>query len=286
MKIKFTATWDKQRKGNLLLDYKEKHEKEVDKFFSKLEALQIKKNELKELEVTVEYHYKKRTLDQNALMWSLYAIEANEQNGGVGGHADQVVTSSELYNADLDQHAKRATIFIAKEYFDSVSSSWKVVEKKPIYKKEELYGYQATVMLTTSKMTTVQMAYWIDRIFKRLAYNGVQVADSSEIQNYWQKWRGFLNDNAITLHAEADSHKKYKRVNPICEATGVYLGDTGGHLAHIRSEGAGGADVSENWLHLSLHAHLVIQHQQGWEHFKKLFPHLKDKIEKALGARK
>ena len=85
VKIKFRANWCREwgtegKKGIIPFLPFGVYQKQIDQFLVKLEKYQADHGELRELDITVEYHYKKRTLSMNNLMWELYAIEANEQN--------------------------------------------------------------------------------------------------------------------------------------------------------------------------------------------------------------
>lgn len=300
--IKFPGNWSEEwqkifkvPKGYILIKPKPVSKKNIGIALRKLSDIQNKKKKLKDIDFTFEFHYKKRVLRQNNLMWALYEIEANEHNGNQEGHPEQMVTTQQLYDQDLLTYAPTMTMNIKKDYKDLIKSEWKILrEKEVLNENKELIGYRVEVIISTSKFNTKQMAEWIDRIFNRLAYNGVSVENGADIQNYWRKWRQYLNDSRIVLHDEIMTADEYKALNPICEATGVYIGNKGGHLVHIKARGMGGnqeayKDFNSNWLHLCPEAHSVpsdpdvtAQHQYGWSEFIKQYPHLKYKIETAM----
>ncbi len=302
-KIKIKANWSAGwhenfniPKGYLLFKYDPVYRKNLGKVLMKLEECQQKqykelyqqntkvKDEeyLRDLIVSIEYHYKKRTLDQNALMWSLYTIEANEMNGGMQGSKSQMVTADELYENDLNECGERETITTKNtEYY---RSEYKVVNVHE--EKDEFYTMH--VIRGTSKMNTKEMATWIDRIFNRIAENGVQVTNPGDIQLYWNEWRQHLNDNKITIHDKVLSQKEYKELNPICEACGAMIVDIG-QLSHIKAIGMGGDRTKEpkynhtsNWLHMCDECHNKIWHQKGIAAFLKQFKHLTYKVNTAL----
>ena len=286
----WSEAWQKDFKvprGYLLVKPVETYIRPLGAMLKKLTTWQNKKEELRELKFTLEIHYKKRTLDQNALMWSLYHIEANELNGGMKG-GREMVTTEQLYENDLKEHAPRLTIsvpvyqaeYIRREYR---IASEEIVDNSAIEKNVKLH-----ILLSTSHFDTRQMAEWIDMLFNRIAENGVTVTNPGEIQDYWVQWRQHLNDNKILLHEEKITQNDYKALNPICEAHGAdcFLGNGGGSLHHIKARGMGGnpEDVKEypsNWLHLCDPAHMELE-SQGVESFVKKYPHLKYKIYTAL----
>jgi hypothetical protein len=288
--IKFEAHWVKRwqqqfnaPKGFLLIRPKEIYKKNIGIFLNNLDKNQTKNKKLKDIDISIEYHYKKRTLDQNNLMWALYEIEANEINGGISGDKSQMVTSSELYHNDLLDFAPRIEIKANKSDLSFIKSEYLIEECKKIIESDKYY---IIAIVSSSHFNTVQMLKWIDRIFNRLAIHGVACTNPGEIHSYWIRWRQYQNDNKIILHDDIMTADEYRALNPICEATGDYIGNGSGQLCHIQARGMGGnfesRDYSSNWLHMSHNAHIETQHQKGWEHFLKIYPHLKYKVETAL----
>lgn len=287
-KAKFIGYWSKNwqkqyniPKGYLLLKPKNSYIKDLGLSLNKLAQWQDKKTEAKELDITIEYHYKKRTLNQNALMWALYEIEANEQNAQMSGDKAQNVTPDELYEFDIKTHAPRLTVTIQKNQLETVKRMCKFYD----IKDQSSIDMTVTLILGSSQYDVKQMAEQIDRQFNRLAYNGVSFDSAVQLADYWRKWRQELNDKSIVLHTEITDKEQYKALTPICEATNKYIGDVG-EVAHIKARGMGGnsgtdKETSANWLHLCREAHQY-QHQHGWDEFIEEYPHLRDKVEKAL----
>ena len=326
-KIKFLANWAKEYqdslkipKGFLVLKYHDFYRKSIGTQLLKLDEYQkkqfqkakeeAKKNNgeindsdfMRDLEIIIEYHYRKRTLDQNALMWSLYTIEANEMNGGMSGSKEQVVIPMELYLSDLEEYGERETIttkrhnlsYYLAEYriIEAVISGGKEIPIKTYLQMQADDNDEITIRVIrgTSKYNTKEMAKWIDRIFNRIAYHGIPVTNPGEIERYWQEWREYLNDNKITIHDTIMTQEEYKALNPICEACGKFMSDEEKELAHIKAVGMGGDRTAEpkknytsNWL--CLHAnpcHRVYWHQDGIRNFLKQFKHLTYKVNTAL----
>lgn len=295
MKIRFTGTWTNALqagipKGILALSMSTEDRKKVGPALKKLGEWQHKHGKLKDLEVNIEYYYKKRTLDQNALIWSLYSTLANEMNAGRVG--ESMVTAGELYDQDMLQHAKVARIVVPEEYAKWIKDEYRYIDDE---KETEEGTVELLVRISTSHMNTAQCHQWIEMLFDRMAQLGVSVATSADLQKYWQEWRKDVGD-----HWQPTENKitgaEYKAAHTICEATGAYLigvDSTGkdahiGHLAHIKAKGMGGdpegaRDVEDNFLLLSAEAHQY-QHQHGWEKFLKQYPWLEKKVSSALGA--
>lgn len=274
MKFNFLAycckSWQ-QINNFLVLKPDQIYQKNLNIFLDKLEKAQLKKNELKELSITIEYHYQKRTLDQNALMWWLYHVLEAE----TGTNAEQ------LYKSDILEYADRTEIKIKSEYYDYYKSQYRFIEiEKPIAENEKITHYYMKLIESSSHMNTVQMAKWCNMLIIRLAEIGISDEHQAAIFNKLNQWQNFLNDQKIILYSDT-TEDQYRKMHPLCEACFTWI-KTGGELAHIKSKGAGGSDQMFNRLHLCNNCHIQTQHKKGWGHFTKLFPHLEYKINKAL----
>lgn len=283
MKINFLANWYPNiqhniPKGILALEIKKKDIKKVGEAINKLNEYQTTKNELKDLELSLDIYFKKRSLDQNALMHSLYAVIANEMNGDyIGENAIQPI---KLYEDDLHQFGMRMELKVPNENVNIVKSMYRIIESEKKIDEKTTY---LKVILTSSHFNTKQMKQWIDMLFNRLSDMGLNFDNSAQIKYYWEKWKEHKEKDQ-KINNDSDNIQEYKKNHSDCEACGHYIGgDIGlGQLAHIKSIGAGGKNKAYNYLHLCGNCHLKIQHQKGWTEFCQLFPHLKNKIENAL----
>lgn len=283
MKFDFIATWEKTFKTNneyLILHPKEIYQKNLKLFLNKLSKLQIKKGELKDLEIKIEYHYKKRSLDQNKFMWWLYGVLAREISGS--DFIDKKLVD-QLYRNDIYDYADRTEITIKKEYYNKYKTDYRFIENElPIAHNGILTHYKLIVIESSSHFNIIQMANWITMLINRLAEIGITDKHAVEIFNKILELQNDLNNRKIILFQNANE-RQYRLNHPFCEACiSQYIGDGSGQLAHIKSRGAGGENKSNNWLYLCHSCHIKTQHQKGWEKFKKLFPHLTYKINKAL----
>lgn len=268
-KISFVGNWSSEYQkdipsGIIGIKPKESYKKAISSELKKLNDDQIKRNELRDIEVKIEIFYKKRTLDQNALLWSIMEIEANEQG----------ITALEIYNNDIMEFAPRIEMFVSPDEYTWLKNEYRLIEKEKYDQKRN--KYYVVVILTTSHFNTVQMAKWIERIFNRLALIGV--TSSNDIRNYWLQWRGFLDQEKIILN-DGISKEEYRVKNPICEACGS---GEGLQLAHIRAGHHETEDQSWNWLILCHNCHIITQHAKGFGELIKSAPHIKNKVENAL----
>lgn len=255
----------------------------VKKFFDDVTKKQLNKNDYIPIEIDINIKGNNRTLDQNALMWALYEIEANEHNGGMSGHDSQIVTAKHLYDNDIETYAERIKIGLPEKNFTLF---------KTIFRKYEVLKNDSGFMFikfykTSSHFNTFEMTQWIDRIFNRLAYNGVHLNSSEKIIDYWRDHKKFINDKKISLESPDMTIEQYRNTHCICEATGKFIGYEGGSIAHIVARGMGGnqeawKDKAENLLLLSDVAHYEYDNGKGRKEFIKKYPHLKNKIENAV----
>lgn len=281
MKIVFDGTWkqDDVPKGRVGIAPDQPYIANVAKYLNKLKEKEQEKGPQK-LTVTIESGKRKRTLDQNALIWALYTIMANEMNCGKKGPG--MVKPMDLYLADLQEYAERVRVELPveqKTHLKRIFHHFVIVEET----EENII---AEGLISTSMMDTREAAQWCDMLFTRLAEIGVHLETSAELQKYWLDWRQGLNDHKIVLHDEVMTQAEYKARQPVCEATGEYLGE-GGSLHHIKAVGMGGDRTKEprrnytsNWLHLSDRVHL--EDAPNWKRFVEKYPHLSYKVKAAL----
>lgn len=319
-KIKFKAYWEPNYQIGIEKDYLKLkpdlfYKKIIAKMLDKLGKWQEWKRQqltaqfgeaheddyLRKLDITIEINYRGRSLDQNALMWALYEILANEQNAGMAGDMQQMVKPMDLYIADLLERGERETIITARKNLDSVRREYRVIEwiiwGETKFSLEDFIkmvlpdteNISIGVIRGSSKFNTREMAQWIDGIFNRLAWQSIEVTNSGEIETYWREHRQHMNDKKIVLYDELMTQQEYKDKTPICEGCNKSLIDGSGQLAHIKGFGMGGARVQEptknyssNWLHLCPECHLAAWHGKGWKTFLQGRSWLKYKVTRAL----
>ncbi len=311
----FLATWDLRkvrerglRRGEVLLDAQPRYYKQLRRVAEALNERQkgsaaaiynaaVQAGEpleyrLVDIEVTLDIHYRKRTLDQNALMWALYEVLADSVNGEVI-EAEFSVTPESLYKEDMLAVAPTVPVVIQAKYLDSLKQldvSWR--RAMPV---EGTDMVTAEVIRTSSKWNTVEMARHVDGLFNRLAMRGVSIRKASDISHYWHQFKQHVNDEDITLFDGKLTAAQYREATPICEGCGDFIGVTqaaprgSGHLHHIKTRGAGGQqperDWPGEWMMLCPECHGVWdQADGGVQAFITLAPHCAAKINRALAS--
>jgi hypothetical protein len=222
-------------------------------------------------------HSKKKTFDQQKLIFGLYNIMANEQNAGKIDKGN--VKAIDLYINDLWEH-KPIEKEIDTIFLSSIESEFRILEKRKSKDPDK------TIVIVAYSMRLWDIEYaskWIEMLFNRLAEIGV--SESSDIDKYWHDWKINMNNEKFILNSGITDKEEYKKLNSSCEACAKYVGE-GGDLAHIRAIGRGGnpepeKEISDNWLILCRHCHTE-QHQLGWNKFIVKHRHLKFKVEIAL----
>ncbi len=261
--------------------------------------LEGKENPLQEIEVTLDYHYGKRTIDQNKLLWSINQIEADEMNAGIAGDKSQMVTAEDIYYQDGYDYNPHYTIecryeeliLVRQKYYTRTT---RVKAFESLMYEEWIEAGVKKIRLEaverTSELDKLRMSKRIEMCFNRMAVNGIPITNSGDILKYLSEHRQYMNDNAVILDDDVMNQDEYKALHPICEGCLTkYVGDGSGQLAHIKARGMGGKDESEpeknygsNWLHLCHDCHIEKWHRKGITAFLKDFPHLKTKVTRAM----
>ncbi len=286
---KFSGYWAKEiklKKGFVPFEIDYIFFKKLKPYFIKLAAAEKKTGKRQKLDFIVNWHGKKGSLDQLALIWSLFEVEANEINGG-DNYAQGSITKEKLYKQDLMDFAERIIMIVSAESLPRIRTEYRHIIE---FREEERNGvkkWYIEALESLSMMSMIKRSEFIERIFNRIAENGVSVSKSADILQYWAKFNENLNDTKTILHDEDMTEAQYKALYPSCQACGDYLGNGGGSLAHIKARGMGGnpEDFKQkpaNWLHLCDSDHHLFDNGAGWVEFLKKYRWLKYKVERAL----
>lgn len=130
--------------------------------------------------ITVEREQKKRSLNQNRMMWALLTIMADAYNAGKAGGIkpeDCYVEMLEEYGLEYD------FLEVPAGAVPILRSAYRLV-----HVVELLDNNRCTVKASmgSSSFTTAQMTAFIDGIFDRLAEMGV---NDPNVTRYWQEWQ-------------------------------------------------------------------------------------------------
>lgn len=232
--------------------------------------------------------YGKRSLGKNRLQWALLTLTCDLMNEGMPDGLDKL-TPMRLYNQDMGSVAPCKPIVIEAKDLPWVSEAG-VHVKAAIPIEGEPSLVQAYVVKTTSQMDDQEHHRYLEHLFNRLAMMGIPQSREPRLKGWWLTWMADIDEHRIQLHAEELSKDAYRELHPMCEGCGDFIGLEGGHVHHIRSKGAGGAeperDKGSNWLHLCARkCHpLWTAVGGGVGAFKKVAPHLVNKIDAALVA--
>lgn len=294
MKIEFLFIWCEKwqkdfncPKGYLLIKPAGPNVKNLAEWLNKLTGWQNDKQELRPCNASFEVHYKKRTLEMNSLMWSLYQVEATEQNGGIEIkdmttlQKSRAITPESLYRADIEAYSPVVVIIVPECQIEYIRAEYRhrISEEKA---SDGNIVYKA--YFSTSHMDTKQHGEWIERQFARLSEMGVHLANASAIGQYWVDYAAAREPDTEHWYTA----EEYKAKQPFCEAEPtIYLGNGGGSLAHIVARGMGRNPMEGRYheadvMHLSDAAHALWDNGKGRRFFLTKYPHLKKKIEAAL----
>jgi len=260
-KIHFESwiAWKRTSTGHLTLKVRESHLGPLRNALRRLKAYE-EKHGPRMLEIEMKIHYRKRSLDQNALMWSLLDIIATEHNAMVPA-GEQLQDSEYFYRLFLQRYAPREKAHTGEE-----------------------------LVKTSSGFSTLEMSAFLDRIFDELAEMDIDLTDPEEIGTYWKQHKETMREKKVILRAaEVFTTEEYKEAVKQCEACGapVWHEDVGSSCAHIAAVGMGGHRqrryLGAELMHLCDPCHAAYDNGKGRAQFLVDYPHLKHKIEEALG---
>lgn len=132
------------------------------------------------LTLTVERYRKKRSLEQNRMMWALLTIMSDAYNAGQGGG----MTPEACYIQMLEEFGLEYYFLeIPQKALPAVRQAFKLV-----YVVELLNNDRCTVKASmgSSSFSTAQMTDFINRIFDRLAEMGV---NDPNVTACWMEWQ-------------------------------------------------------------------------------------------------
>lgn len=132
------------------------------------------------LTLTVERQRKKRSLEQNRMMWELLTIMADTYNAGKAGGT----TPEACYIEMLEEYG------LEYDFLELPVAAVPILRKayRLVYVVELLDNDRCIVKASmgSSSFSTAQMTAFIDGIFDRLAEMGV---NDPNVTRYWQEWK-------------------------------------------------------------------------------------------------
>ncbi len=196
--------------------------------------------------------------------------------------------------AALSNNTKNCILFMG---FSSLMQTIEEAQKEIIHEAMlELYSPSEYNPITktyqpkrTKRMSTKEMAHMIYHVFNHLASMDIpsplrDIADG-DMTDLFKKWYEWRNSQNVEMFIDKDmTWTQYKKMQKVCEFTFTHEGDSV-HLEqmHIISRGADKSIIDEpwNWIRGRSDIHRL-QHQHGWPYIINLYPHIKEKIEKAV----
>jgi len=169
-----------------------------------------------ELDITVDIHYKKRSLDANRWMWAIHDLEARIINGkGMAGKNANgtrwieagAVTPEMIHDDYLQQYAKKYFIYAQAGMVNAMreviaENMGRILEEKWLEDRQEM---MFTVWKTSRFMTASEFYEFSEHIKAQLLSYGIDLDNASDFKN--------LMDERETLYrqmstAESDTTKQ------------------------------------------------------------------------------
>lgn len=143
-----------------------------------------------ELDITIDIDFEGRSIKSNAVMWSIYRIQAYYMNKEL--KSVKQVTPDELYQKDMIDYAERHRIkspINSAEFFRTVLTN----EKGKIKAEKEIDGYiYFEVWETSSYWNSQKMAEFIEIKLYELEQAGItRIEDGNldKVFNDFEKWK-------------------------------------------------------------------------------------------------
>lgn len=276
------------RRGILVAEIVEGYDR-CRKFLVNLAKYEKKKSETaqaperRRISLTLETYYGRRSPAQNALMWALYDILAEVENGGRSGEG--TVSPEDLYERDAEHNPTFRVHVLAAE-LDTLKQIARVVTTRDIGDGQ----IEALCEISSSGFNSRQMHDRIEMLFDRLADADVTLDRSEDIGKWWRQHRldaakdeaeGYAKLGVVTIAEYAKLHRR-------CEACGrPFTEDHPGSVAHVKAVGMGGGRESKvspaEVMRLCDEHHAMYDNGKGRAKFLEAFPHLTIKVNAGVG---
>lgn len=133
--------------------------------------------------IAADWFRRKRTLNQNALLWALLTEYANGLNGGRTGG----ITPEELYYRMISKYGTAEFILALDEAESTLKKTFRVVKRidKRTVGEKELTIFKC--YCGSSKYDTKEMANLIDGVLDELAQAGIDTAETRDLIQQWRE---------------------------------------------------------------------------------------------------
>jgi len=228
---------------------------ELRRYLEKAHEFFDKQNQPAMFNIVIDYFVPKASQKAIGLYWRFCSALA----------LDNQITTDQMHEALKDLYVEK----IEQTEYHAVrkEKGWKLVPRKVLAPKH------------MRDMDRREFSWFLEQVVAEV----LQSENAYKVYYEWQQYRFWLGMQEEPLHY--DSHDDYKNRTLVCEACGKWLGPANesiGSLAHIKSRGAGGADVPVNWAYLCDSDHALWDNGKGRDAFLVGYPHLKPKFDKAV----
>jgi hypothetical protein len=231
MRLHFPATLDLKEynrlgitKGDDLLIlsypevYRDKIRAEMRKIVEKNAKNKANGKEPVELDVNIDVHYVKRSLDQNAWLWEAHTLEANIVNGHKSAWTDNQkikwseagsVTPEMIHEDYLERYAPRGVIDVQPGMVDAVrrminETMGRVVDEKWIPEKQVM---QFTVWKTSSYMNVAEFCQLSEHVKEQLLSYGIDLDNAVDYKNLMADLEE-VKSRAVTAEPEVEKQSR------------------------------------------------------------------------------
>lgn len=207
MRLHFPATLDLKEynrlgitKGDDLLIlsypdvYRDKIRAEMRKIVEKNAKNAASGKEPVELDVNIDIHYQKRSLDQNSWLWRAHEIEANIVNGKKSAWTDSQkikwrtadsITPEMIHSDYMEQYAPRGYIEVEPGFVDAVrkmvtESMGRVMKEEWLPDKQKM---RFEIWRTSSYMDVREFCELADHVVENLLAYGIDLNSSVDYEN-------------------------------------------------------------------------------------------------------
>lgn len=167
--------------GNLELSF------QVDKdsaYAAKSTVLSLKNNK-KALNISLEFAKKKRTIDQNAMLWALLTELAKCRNGGRKGD----ISTEDVYYEMLNRYGIDTIVAVKEGAEKELLKAYKKVYVIDKYKQGKTVWTKCRCVVGSSNYTTVEFSNLIEGLLDEISIEGVENEETKFWENQWNLWR-------------------------------------------------------------------------------------------------
>lgn len=196
MRLKFTATFsvDDYKRHNIsrmddiialryMPEFNEKVRRELRKLVLKNSANKEKGRGLVEIDVDMDIHYKKRSLDQNRWLWMAHTLEAaivnnkKVQGGAIRWNTPDDVTPEMIHEDYMERFAPRGVVFAETGFIDCIrtmlqETQGRVVEEKWLPDEKRM---MFTVWKTSSYLNVAEFCELGDKVTEQILSYGIDI---------------------------------------------------------------------------------------------------------------